>query len=120
MTRFIDGPAAGQTLMLKRAPVFLRVVQGEKWDALDQPDDEPLENETVYAYQLAEAPGHVHLSTRGQNGKRGGGFYPLANYKLCEEQPTKTEMIVTGDWRAWCYRHAEQVKLELRGVEVKP
>jgi hypothetical protein len=48
MITFLDGPAKGQHLLLKRAPRFLRVtmtipsagpseLQVAKWDALDQP-----------------------------------------------------------------------------------
>ena len=54
MTRFLDGPAAGNALMLRRAPLFLRVTidaAGGKVDALDQLDDDPQDGETVHVYR---------------------------------------------------------------------
>ena len=49
MTRFLDGPAAGVLLALRRAPLYLRVVyhakREEPWDALDQLADVPGEHE---------------------------------------------------------------------------
>lgn len=102
--------------MLKRTPVFLRVVDsGGRWDALDQPGGEPMVNEVVHAYQLAEAKGSMHLNARDKDGKRCGGFYPLASYKVCEEQPTKAEMINTQAWQDWCHGHVNLVK-DLQGV----
>jgi len=63
MTTFEDGPAKGQHLSLQRAPKFLRVVEdGGKWDALDQPTDEPRPGETLYAYRISSEVG-------GQAGK---------------------------------------------------
>lgn len=42
MTTFIDGPAKGQTLMLRRNPVYLIVTEENgKFDALDQLEDAP-------------------------------------------------------------------------------
>lgn len=55
MTRFEDGPAAGVNLSLRRAPMFLRVVQNNQtgeWDALDQLDDTPEKNETIFVYKV--------------------------------------------------------------------
>ena len=105
MTNFIDGPAKGQTLMLRRAPFFLRVVrddthaQSPKWDALDAPTDTPLRSESVYAYQLTAKPGYVHLNT---GCKPGGGVYRPGSYKLCAEQPTSYEARNVRAWQQWC------------------
>jgi len=43
MTRFLDGPAQGETLMLRRAPILLRVTRDPmgNFDGLDQLDDRP-------------------------------------------------------------------------------
>lgn len=103
MTTFEDGPAKGQALMLKRAPVFLRVTHvpqkvHEAWDALDQPDDEPRASEQLFTYVLTEGGfGFVHIKA-----SKGGGFYKLASYKLWPNQPTDAEMRDTAKWRAWC------------------
>jgi len=57
MTRFLDGPAEGVTLMLRRAPIYLRVVhRGTEWDALDALDDRPTPDETIYVYVLHGEP----------------------------------------------------------------
>lgn len=99
MTRFKDGPAKGQSLMLKRAVTYLRVVEvGGKWDALDLPEDEPAQNEKVYAYKITGQPGHCHINIRGGR----GGFYPIAEYALCAPQPTDAEMRTRSAWCAWC------------------
>lgn len=106
MTKFLNGPAAGQTLMLKRAPIYLRVVRlaigvgSSKWDALDQPTDNPETGEIVFAYKCKckGEPGTVHLNM----GRKGGGWYAVAEYELCEVQPTDAEMRSTPAWQAWC------------------
>jgi hypothetical protein len=63
MTTFEDGPAKGQTLMLQRAPLFLRVVidPSGKVDALDQLTDKPASNEKIFAYVLTAEPGRFHI-----------------------------------------------------------
>lgn len=99
MTTFQDGPAKGQTFMLRRAPVFLRVTEAVgKFDALDQPDDTPEPHETLHCYVLAEKPRSVHLCVRGKN-RGAGGFYPMATYKLVENPPTDASM--RAQWRVY-------------------
>jgi hypothetical protein len=104
MTSFTNGPAQDQTLMLKRAPIFLRVVQDNagKFDALDQPEDTPRPGEKLYAYRIREKPGGCHLSIRCR-GKRGGGFYTIASYELVEVQPDQAFMADANHWGAWCH-----------------
>jgi hypothetical protein len=52
MIHFLDGPATGQLLMLRRAPRYLRVTKSPRgvWDALDRLDDTPTAEEQVYVY----------------------------------------------------------------------
>lgn len=101
MTTILDGPAKGQTLMLKRAPKYLRVVRDDKhslspkWDALDQIGDTPMGGETCFAYLLQGKPGVIHLNM----GRGKGGFYPVAEYALCETQPTEEEFRSTALWQ---------------------
>lgn len=111
MTTFVDGPAAGQHLSLKRAPVFLRVVvadgglSGPKWDALDQLCDTPQRKEVIYAYRIVGQPSMVHIN-RGRRG--GSGFYQMAQYRLVLEQPSDAVMRSNFEWRAWCESRGER------------
>lgn len=94
VTTFVDGPAKGQTLMLKRSPEVLNVVfdtKTGKWDALDQPGDKPSDSEVVHVYVLCERCGTVHVNCRG-----GGGFFPIAKYKLAVRwtQPEEQNQVI--------------------------
>lgn len=105
MTTFEDGPAIGKTLMLRRAPLFLRVVVNENTgevDALDQPDDSPRLDEVLYAYVLTEAPHWAHF--RAAKGR--GGFFNGGKYKLVQPQPSMEKMAGKTLWARWCEREA--------------
>lgn len=99
MTRFLDGPAKGQTLMLKRAPVYLRVVRdaGGKWDALDQLTDAPALDEEIFVYVLDSHPGAAFI-----DGPKVRGRYPIAAYRFIAPQPERHEVRDNGRWQAWC------------------
>lgn len=104
MTKFEDGPAKGQTLMLKRAPIFLRVTDcGGKFDALDQLDDSPRKDEKLHAYIiiLEKSRGSCHIRRSGG----GGGFYPIAEYRLVVKQPGDTVMRDNDRWTEWCKKN---------------
>lgn len=104
MTRFVDGPAKGKTLMLKRAPVFLRVVQNSKTgaiDALDQEHDVAGPDENLFAYQLTAMPARAFI-----DGPKISGCYPIASYQLVERPPTTNEMRSNAGWILW----VEQMK----------
>ena len=104
MTKFQDGPAKGKTLMLKRAPLFLRVVEkGGEFDALDQLKDTPAPDEKLTAYVLTKKTGLVHINM----GRKGGGWYPMAEYKLASVQPYDATMRAADKWRAWCLARPE-------------
>jgi len=99
MTSFIDGPAKGQHLMLKRAARFIRVVdEVGKWDALDQPEDTPKATEKIYAYQVHGDVRACHINRGGGR----GGFYPIAEYRFIVDQPDDATMRDADRWRAWC------------------
>lgn len=102
MTTFKDGPAQGQTLMLRRSPKFLRVVNnpGHKhaWDALDMPEDVPAGREIPMVYMREVVKGTAHVSTRPRSGS---GWYPIAEYGYHHTQPTVAEMKDLERWRAW-------------------
>lgn len=101
MTTFLDGPAIGQTLQLRRAPVYLRVTELlGAFDGLDQLADEPEPGETLHAYVLAEKPGAMHILVRGRCAT-GGGFWPIAKYRHVTDQPPQETMRDNALWRAW-------------------
>lgn len=107
MTTFLDGPAKGKTLMLRRAVLFLRVVvKNEKgkdaWDACDQAGDEPSEGETIFAYICEGRPSMMHMLIRGKN-KHAGGMYAVAEYKHVgfARQPAQSVMRTRATWEKW-------------------
>lgn len=102
MTRFLDGPAAGKSLSLKRAPIYLRAVQDPagKWDALDQLEDEPKKDERIVIYRLKAEPGWCHIYKRGP----GSGFYATGEYEVVEPQPGQEDVRETDRWRDWTSR----------------
>lgn len=104
MSKFLDGPAAGQHLALRRAPVMLRVVQGPggKWDALDQLDDEPAADETIHLYRMVpDTLTTMHLCVRGK-GRAASDFYAMGDYRYVEPQPDEATLRDRGRWVEWC------------------
>ena len=103
MTKFKDGPAKGQTLMLRRAVVYLRVtLKNGKFDALDQPEDTPEPGEHLFAYRnTGTRNGTCHMRFSGSS-RKASGFYAMAEYEICPEQPSQAQMRDTQQWRAWC------------------
>lgn len=104
MTQFTDGPAAGKALMLKRSPLYLRVVQGAKgqFDGLDQLIDTPSAGEFVIVYRRVSLDGHAMVDWT-EGGRRRGGCFPCATYAVVAEQPDQGTATDTEKWRAWCY-----------------
>ncbi len=104
MVKFLDGPAAGESLMLRAAPEFLRVVHsprrkpGNQWDALDQPGDEVAGGETVYAYRRVGNPTRMHLK---MSPRSASGWYAMAEYRVVEDQPSEATMRYRGLWMVW-------------------
>lgn len=103
MTKFVNGPAHGATLMLKRAPLYLRVVIDAlgKIDALDQLADTPTRDETLACYKATQRGGAIHINSRGKQGQRTGGFFTMAEYAFVDPQPSDAEMRTTAAWHAW-------------------
>jgi len=106
MTTFLDGPAQGKTLMLKRAPFFLRVViVGGQIDALDQLGDTPRKEEAVHVY--IRQPGAMHNAIHLNTGRKpGGGWFSRADYKLSPVQPDDATARRTATWQRWCELNA--------------
>jgi hypothetical protein len=125
MTTFTDGPAAGVTLSLRRAPMLLRVVESQRgpkarargtptqnggtptsrFDALDQPDDEPKPSERIHVYRLVAPPSRSHVLARGKHKSEIGGWWESGEYQLAAEQPTDAECRTTAAWEAWATTH---------------
>lgn len=100
MTTFIDGPAKGQNLMLRRGLIFLRVVydkQSKKWDALNDIGDTPKDSETLYSYVLIGEANWCHVNIAG--GK--GGMFVMGEYSLTKPQPTDEIMRDQSKWEEW-------------------
>lgn len=108
MTRFVDGPANGQTMMLRRAPLFLRVTQlpSGKCDALDALEDKPMKDEAIFIYRREGEPTWMAI--------RPGGVYRGGNYRLLAEQPTDEEVRTNERWAKWV---TERVAKENRSKE---
>ncbi len=105
-TTFIDGPAKGQRLLLRRAVTFIRVTEkGGIWDALDQPEDSPIPDETLYAYRVAHFKGMCHMNF----GRGRGGFYAIIDYKFCDPQPGESIMRDATKWSEWTAKQMEEI-----------
>lgn len=102
MLTLIDGPAKG-TYLCRRAPVYLRAVinaTGEM-DALDQVDDKPADDESIYVYERDGEAGTVHLYYGGNK----GAWYATGRYHYLPD--------VIGDnardnaaWQSWATARA--------------
>lgn len=119
MTRFLDGPAKGVLLMLRRTPLYLRVTvnrQGikDKWDALDQLSDEPHTAESVYVYRRASRDGTVHIDYTDKSRRRRGDWFSSASYKFVEVQPAESVLRDNEQWRAWAVE--EQAREKANGA----
>lgn len=103
MTRFLDGPAAGETLSLTRAPIMLRAVKGPKgWDALDQLEDEPKANEAVTVYILVSEPRVMFIDGCTKGGGRRVGWREVGgDYRALAEQPGDAHTRTDAAWIAW-------------------
>lgn len=105
MIRFSDGPAEGQYLMLRRAPLYLRVVFDtieQKWDALDQIPDAPAAGDVIYVYRREGAAGYAMIDWT-ERGRRRGGRFASGVYQLAAEQPDDATARDKDKWQAWCW-----------------
>lgn len=105
MAEFTDGPAAGASLSLRRAPIFLRVVIDPrgKVDALDQLNDEPHADEKVHVYRKREGSGgHVCV--------RPGGCFEMGEYRHLPDAPGE-DLRENAKWREWAEREGSRAPL---------
>jgi hypothetical protein len=120
MIRFIDGPANGVGLSLQRMVMFLRVVRDSKgkWDALDQPDDRPAADETIYVYRHDKTTGSAFVDGRDpKTGKRWGRVENIATYRFHDVQPTDAEMRGQAAWETWCWAQPEAERFKPKGIK---
>jgi len=91
MSKFLDGPASGTTLMLRRAPIMLRAVCGPngEWDALDQLDDDPKADERIVVYVMVGVPMNFHVCARRS---KGSGFYSAGDYRVLADQQSANRL----------------------------
>lgn len=104
MTRLLDGPHAGITLTLSRAPMLLRVVQNRagEVDGLDQIEDTIRPGETVTVYRAVTEPMIVHIDRRDpKTGRRTGSWFAAAEYRLAKVQPDPATAADNQRWRNW-------------------
>lgn len=101
MVSFINGPAAGQILAIRRAPLLLRVVHnGTDWDALDHPADTPSPNETIHVYERVGEASSAHVCSRSR-GRSLSGWYAVATYRHFPEQPPDADVRTLAAWDRW-------------------
>lgn len=106
MSTFVDGPAAGVTLMFQRGPLYLRVVHGPKgWDALDQLEDAPAVHETVHVYRRVGESRRAHLLYRGRGKNQASGWYEFADYRHVADVDGE-QLRDNSSWRAWAREQA--------------
>jgi len=111
MIKFLNGPAGGAKLDLRRAPHLLRVVidfDGTV-DALDQLDDVPKATETIHVYALLGRPSQYHVlcTPRWKS-----GWHLAADYRLHGEQPSEEIARDTHRWREWAARQRRAMQIE--------
>lgn len=105
MITFLDGPAAGRTLAVRRAKFFLRVTfDGKKWDCLNEMWDEAAAAEKLFVYILTEKPTAVHIKGRT---RADSGWYAMARYRFLARQPADADIRANANWRRWCFAEAD-------------
>lgn len=109
MIRFLDGPAAGVELQLRRAPLILRVVfnsRTKEWDALDQEHDRAKPHEQIFLYRGSSRP--TPMLIRCSRPSR-GGLYWTAEYRLWPAQPTDLELRDENEFNRWVLHNKEKL-----------
>lgn len=101
MIEILDGPAAGRTFAVRRAPLLVRLVQERAllgdggWDVLDQIDDYPKLDENVHVYRREP-------STWGIVCIRPGGRYEMGKYRHVWLPHGLRETLRQNEtWRSW-------------------
>jgi len=110
MVEFIDGPAVGKFLDLKRAPAFIRLTEDNgKFGALDQIGDEPKASENITVYILTSPVQRYHLKRSGKY-KGQSGWKIRARYKQHSEQPEDGILRDNEQWQSWATDNFERLE----------
>lgn len=112
MIEFQGGPANGKALMLKRAPVLLRVVTGPRGgslDALDRLADEPEDHERIHVYRRIGRAASMFM--------RPGGRFAVARYEYFAEHPRDAVTRSKEKWQAWASARYAELFSGAGGVE---
>lgn len=122
MTKLEDGPAAGNVLNLRRAPLLLRVTitpAGEV-DALDQLDDEPAPHEAIHVYLLGREPMTGFVDGTDKRGRRFGHQITIAAYFHYERQPSDADARDSQRWQLWCQENRNHANETHRALARRP
>lgn len=108
MITFADGPAKGAALELRRAPLFLRVVQSaDGIDALDQLDDVARPEERIFVYVRTGQASRVHVC---RSPRRLSGWFFSAEYRLHQTQPDDAILRDFDRWSSWVLETAAELE----------
>lgn len=113
MIRFLDGPAEGAVLELRRAPVFLRVVIDRKTgetDALDQLDDQPRPTEAIRVYRRQGEPQGMFVRYSGRRDGCRSAYLISATYAVFAWQPADEVARDNQRWRKWAETAAKALE----------
>lgn len=102
---FVDGPAAGIQIPLRRRPILLRIVHSPAagWDGLDQLDDSPAPEERVFLYWRKQEGQWCHVDGRdAKTGKRFGRTEWIVDFFHVSDGPTEEILRDNGKYRDWC------------------
>lgn len=115
--KLLDGPGAGKDFLVRRCPIFVRVVETpdaalfdagrSTWDVLDMPDDEPQRGEVIHVYRRE---GRVDLAWI--DGPTARGRYAFAEYRHVPTMPEE-ERDLRERWPEWCVAKAAELGVEV-------
>lgn len=107
---FIDGPFKGTTLSPDRCPIMVRVAVGDRGNVkLLGASREPEPRDSIYAYIMDGKPSQGFWDGRDSDGKRFGGTFTKANYRLLRPQPPASQMTSQAVWERWCDSNKESL-----------
>lgn len=70
-------------------------------------DDTPKDEETIFVYRRVEKPPVVHV-----HATKGGGWYPMAKYRLNPTQPAEFQARDNFEWQGWCLAETGKIRTE--------
>jgi hypothetical protein len=112
MVNFLDGPALGVELPLRRAPFLLRVTRSSlfgDWDALDQVEDVPTANAVITVYRLASVPSRMNITYHTPGGRRRGESLVQATYQhFGVEQPNEHDARCPVCWMRFAFTEMQR------------